>query len=80
MHFVNEALDGGPVIARGIVPVVAGDTEAALAERVLATEHRVFPAVVQQFLQGGLACRDGHIQIHGTNLTTPLIYYYHQKE
>ncbi len=77
VHFVNEALDGGPVIARGIVPVIAGDTEATLAERVLATEHRVFPTVVQRFLHDGLACRDGHIQIHGTNLTTPLVYYYY---
>jgi len=76
VHFVNEALDGGPVIARGIVPVVEGDTETTLAERVLATEHRVFPSVVQQRLHGGLACQNNQVQIHGTTLNNPLIYYY----
>ena len=76
VHFVNEELDGGPVIARGIVPVVEGDTETTLAERVLATEHRVFPSVVQQFLNGSVTCQNNHIRIHGIILSNPLVYYY----
>ena len=77
VHFVNEALDGGPVIARGIVPVLAGDSESALADRVLATEHRVLPTVVQHFFNRSLTCQNNHVKIHGHVLNYPLTYYYH---
>lgn len=76
VHFVNEALDGGPLIARGIVPVKAEDTESTLASRVLATEHIVFPSVVQLFLHGGLECQDSHVKINGSALRNPLLYYH----
>ena len=77
VHFVNEALDGGPVVARGIVPVVKGDTETTLAARVLATEHRVFPSIVQQFLSGALTCQNNYVQRNGDTLNNPLVYCYH---
>jgi len=77
VHFVNEALDGGPVIAHGIVPVLEDDTETALADRVLATEHRVLPRVVQQFINGSLACQGNHVLVHGNTLSHPMIYYFH---
>lgn len=54
VHFVTEALDHGPVIAQAAVPVLDDDTEDTLAERVLAQEHRVLPAAVRRFLDGGL--------------------------
>ena len=43
MHFVVPEMDAGPIIAQGAVPVLAGDTEAALAARVLEVEHRIYP-------------------------------------
>jgi folate-dependent phosphoribosylglycinamide formyltransferase PurN len=36
-------LDGGPVIARAEVPVLAGDTAETLAARVLTEEHKLYP-------------------------------------
>lgn len=78
VHFVNESLDGGPLIARGVVPVIDGDTTETLAARVLATEHRIFPAIAQLFLHGGLACQDSHVKINDQSLSNPLLYYYHQ--
>ena len=41
--FVVPEMDSGPIIAQGAVPVLAGDTEAALAARVLEVEHRIYP-------------------------------------
>ena len=38
--------DRGRILAQGRVPVLAGDTAATLATRVLAVEHRLLPAVV----------------------------------
>jgi phosphoribosylglycinamide formyltransferase-1 len=54
VHFVTEALDHGPIIVQAAVPVLPDDTEASLAARVLAEEHRVLPAAVRWFLQGTL--------------------------
>ena len=76
VHFVNETLDGGPVIARGIVPVRSEDSAETLAARVLRSEHRLYPAVAQQCLHGGIRCQDSHVVINDTVLHTPLLYYY----
>lgn len=43
VHLVTPELDGGPVLLQAEVPVLAGDTPATLAARVLAEEHRIYP-------------------------------------
>src|SRR5664280_3723424 len=43
VHFVVAELDAGPIVAQGAVAVRAGDSEATLAARVLAVEHRIYP-------------------------------------
>ncbi len=50
VHFVTPALDGGPIIAQAAVPVLVGDDAGTLAQRVLAEEHRLYPAVARWFL------------------------------
>ncbi|PCD03222.1 phosphoribosylglycinamide formyltransferase [Sphingomonas spermidinifaciens] len=50
VHLVTEALDDGPVIAQAEVPVEPGDTPDTLAARVLAAEHRLYPAALDRFL------------------------------
>jgi phosphoribosylglycinamide formyltransferase-1 len=47
VHFVMPALDHGPIIAQGAVPVMDGDTEESLAARVLEVEHRLYPQAVR---------------------------------
>jgi formyltetrahydrofolate-dependent phosphoribosylglycinamide formyltransferase len=46
VHLVDEVYDRGAVLAQARVPVLPGDTVDTLAERVLAVEHRLLPAVV----------------------------------
>lgn len=46
VHFVTSALDQGPIVAQGAVPVLAGDTADTLAARVLHVEHFVYAQVV----------------------------------
>src|SRR5690606_16846438 len=46
VHFVSPEMDGGPIIAQAAVPVVSGDTADTLAARVLAAEHRLYPAAL----------------------------------
>lgn len=47
VHFVSQELDGGPIVAQAVVPVLPGDTEEALSGRVLDMEHRLYPHALQ---------------------------------
>ena len=55
IHFVTPALDGGPVVAQTMVPVLPTDDATQLAARVLAAEHQLYPAVVQWLATGRLS-------------------------
>lgn len=55
VHFVTSQLDHGPIVVQSAVPVETGDTPATLAERVLATEHIIYPRAVRWFVEGRLA-------------------------
>lgn len=48
VHWVVEELDAGEIIAQASVPVLTGDTPQALATRVLAQEHRLYPSALAQ--------------------------------
>lgn len=52
VHFVTPELDGGPIIAQAVVPVLPGDDEDSLADRVLEQEHRIYPRVVKWAVDG----------------------------
>lgn len=65
VHFVTEALDGGPLIAQASVPVERNDTPDTLAARVLTEEHKLYPAVAQWFGEGRLRLRDNVAELDG---------------
>lgn len=52
VHFVVPEMDSGPIIAQAAVPVQSGDTEATLAARVLAVEHRIYPQALRLVAEG----------------------------
>jgi phosphoribosylglycinamide formyltransferase-1 len=52
VHFVDENLDAGPIILQAVVPVRDGDTDAALSERILREEHRIYTEAVRIVLEG----------------------------
>lgn len=58
VHFVTAKLDHGPVVAQGIVPVLAGDDADALAARLLTVEHRLYAEVVGWLAQGRVSLDD----------------------
>lgn len=55
VHFVRAEMDEGPIIAQAAVPVLRSDDPAALAARVLAAEHRLYPAALK-IVASGRAC------------------------
>ena len=52
VHEVTAALDDGPLLGQGRVPVREGDTPDTLAARVLVQEHLLYPAVLRRFAAG----------------------------
>ncbi|HEX7174509.1 MAG TPA: phosphoribosylglycinamide formyltransferase [Pyrinomonadaceae bacterium] len=52
VHFVDETLDGGPIITQRTVPVEDSDTEATLSARILAEEHRAYPEALALVVGG----------------------------
>lgn len=59
VHFVTPALDHGPIVIQAVVPVLPGDDEDALAGRVLAREHVIYPLAVRWFVEGRLRIERG---------------------
>lgn len=52
VHFVVPELDSGPIVLQARVPVVEGDDADSLSERVLAAEHRIYPAALKLVAEG----------------------------
>lgn len=52
VHFVRPAMDEGPIVVQAVVPVHPNDTADALAARVLAEEHRIYPLAVRLIAEG----------------------------
>lgn len=52
VHFVDEGMDSGPIIAQFPVAVESDDTEDTLAARIHAVEHRLYPEVVRAIAEG----------------------------
>jgi phosphoribosylglycinamide formyltransferase-1 len=71
VHFVTPTLDHGPIVAQAAVPVLPGDTEDALAARVLAQEHRIYPQAVRWFCEKRLSLTpEGTVLIDGVCANT----------
>ncbi len=54
VHFVDEGMDSGDIIAQARVPVLPGDTPERLHERIQEAEHRLYPQVIGKFTRGEL--------------------------
>jgi phosphoribosylglycinamide formyltransferase 1 len=65
VHFVVPDVDAGPIIAQGAVGVLDDDTAATLAARVLAIEHRLYPAALALLAAGRIKIVDGRCRIEG---------------
>ncbi|HEY8184597.1 MAG TPA: phosphoribosylglycinamide formyltransferase [Pyrinomonadaceae bacterium] len=52
VHFVDETLDGGPIIGQRVVPVRPDDTEESLAARILEQEHQLYAEALALVVSG----------------------------
>ncbi len=65
IHFVSSELDGGPVILQKSVPVMTGDTEQILSQRVLTEEHNAYPQVIQWIAEKRLKLSGNQVLLDG---------------
>lgn len=63
VHFVNEGVDSGPIIAQATVPVLTEDDEASLAARILVEEHELYPQVIRWLAEGRVHRKDRRVLI-----------------
>jgi phosphoribosylglycinamide formyltransferase-1 len=65
VHFVDEAVDHGPIIEQQPVRVAGGDTVATLHRRIQAVEHELLPACVEAFCDGRIETRGRVVSVRG---------------
>ncbi len=52
VHVVSEEVDGGPILAQTVVPILGNDTIETLTERIHEVEHKIYPFVIEKLLGG----------------------------
>ena len=65
VHLVRAEVDAGPILVQAAVPVRQDDTEASLAARVLAAEHRCYPMALELLASGRAQVIDERVVIDG---------------
>jgi phosphoribosylglycinamide formyltransferase-1 len=74
VHVVTPELDNGPIVVQAAVPVMPDDTEATLAERVLAAEHRIYPQAVRWHVEGRIEFLPGDVvRVRGSGVSMDCI-------
>lgn len=63
VHFCNEHIDAGAIVAQACVPVEDDDTPESLAERVQKQEHRLFPQCIEWIAQDKVRFEGGRVRI-----------------
>ena len=63
VHFVDESVDGGPIILQSVVPVEQNDTVETLSERILEAEHKTYCDAIKLFCEGRLKIQGRRVRI-----------------
>jgi phosphoribosylglycinamide formyltransferase-1 len=76
VHFVDAGTDTGPIVGQVAVPVLPGDTEEALAARILEQEHRLYPRAIRWVAEGQVRLEGGRAVVTNStagsgNLSSP---------
>lgn len=52
VHVATSELDSGPILAQSVVRILHGDTLETLHERIQVEERKLYPSVIEKFLNG----------------------------
>jgi len=73
VHFVTEELDGGPLIAQAELNLIENESSRALADRVQSLEYKLYPWVIELFLQGQIVQVSNGVKYKNKTLAHPLL-------
>ena len=68
VHFVDEEVDHGPIVAQEAVPVHSSDDEESLHARLKAVEHRLLPRAVRLLVEGRLKLDGRMVHVVGEDV------------
>ncbi len=63
VHFVDEEIDHGAIIAQAVVPLMPNDDGKSLQQRIQTMEHRIYPQVIQWFAEGRVSIAQRRVNI-----------------
>ena len=63
VHFVDNAVDTGPIILQECVPVFDTDTELVLSERILIEEHEIYKKAINLFTNDKLKIENNKVSL-----------------
>ena len=66
VHFVIPETDAGPIVMQGAVTVVDDDTAETLSQRILGTEHRIYPEALRLLASGKVRLEGDLCRIAGS--------------
>jgi phosphoribosylglycinamide formyltransferase-1 len=70
VHVADEQVDHGPIVAQACVPVLPGDDEETLHERIKAVEHRLYPEAVRLVVSGRVRISGRRVEVGKDSATT----------
>ena len=73
VHYVTEDLDSGPIVARSAIQVSENQSSDELAARLLEREHRLYPFVVRECINGNIQLCEGQVLYRDKPLPHPLL-------
>jgi len=62
VHYVNNELDGGPIITQGALKIDPGQSEAKLISRIHKIEHAIFPKVIADIIKGFISLQSDQVK------------------
>lgn len=62
VHFVTKDLDNGPIVAQSVVPVFNEDDEDTLSDRILKTEHKIYPLAIRLLTDNRLKLENNRVK------------------
>ncbi len=66
VHFVDAGTDTGPIIAQSAVAILDGDDELKLSARILAEEHKLFPAALRAICEGRVTVEGRRVTVRAS--------------
>ena len=67
VHFVDEGMDTGPIIAQKSVPVFDDDDEESLHARLQVEEHKLYPTVIKWYAENRISVAGRKVIVEGSD-------------